>query len=184
MIICLDAGHGLNTNGKECLDGTKEWTLNARIADKVFDLLLNNTDIHVLRADDVTGKADVPLGTRVAKANNAKVDYYISIHHNAGIRGGKGGGIVVYYYSSKKEREEQANRLYKRCIDNGGLRGNRWKPVQKANFYVLRKTSAPALLIECGFMDSVVDMPIIQSETYADLIAHAIYDFIREDIRK
>lgn len=181
MILCLDCGHGLTTKGKQCLDGTKEWTLNERIG-RYAEELLTEKGITVIRSDDRSGKRDVPLSQRVKTANDL-CDYFISIHHNAGIKGRRGGGIVVYWYSSKAEREKQARALYNRAIDKTGLRGNRAEPVKKNNFYVLRKTKCPALLIECGFMDSVVDLPIIKTEDFARGIAKAITEFILNDIK-
>lgn len=181
MIICIDCGHGLTTKGKQCLDGTKEWVLNSRIGEYVEEMLTER-GITVVRSDDRTGKKDIPLSTRVKRANEVS-DYFISIHHNAGIRGGHGGGIVVFWYSSKPDREKQASALYKRAIDNTYLKGNRSNPVVKKAFYVLRKTKCPALLIECGFMDSVRDLPIIKTEEFALGIATAITEFVLNDIK-
>ena len=181
MIVCIDCGHGMTTRGKECLDGTKEWVLNSRIGEYVEDLLTKK-GITVVRSDDRTGKMDVPLSSRVRKANEVS-DYFISIHHNAGIKGGHGGGIVVFWYSGKPEREKQARALYNRAVGITGLRGNRSNPVVKKSFYVLRKTKCPALLIECGFMDSVRDLPIIKTEDFARGIATAITEFVMNDIR-
>ena len=44
MLICLDAGHYLGTPGKRCLKSidpqeTREWVLNARVADKLQEIL-------------------------------------------------------------------------------------------------------------------------------------------------
>lgn len=181
MIVCIDCGHGLTTKGKQCLDGTKEWVLNSRIGEYVEDLLTER-GITVVRSDDRTGKTDVPLSTRVKKANEI-ADYFISIQHNAGIKGGHGGGIVVFWYSGNPERERQARALYNRAVGITGLKGNRSKPVVKKAFYVLRKTKCPALLIECGFMDSVRDLPIIKTEDFAWGIAHAITEFVLNDIK-
>lgn len=181
MIVCIDCGHGLATKGKQCLDGTKEWVLNSRIGEYVEDLLTEK-GITVVRSDDRLGKFDVPVSTRV-RISNEVADYFISIHHNAGIKGGHGGGIVVYWYSSKPERERQARSLYNRAVGITGLRGNRSNPVVKKSFYVLRKTKCPALLIECGFMDSVRDLPIIKTEDFAWGIAHAITEFVMNDIK-
>lgn len=181
MIVCIDCGHGLPTKGKHCLDGTKEWVLNSRIGEYVEEMLTER-GITVVRSDDRTGKKDIPLSTRVKRANEVS-DYFISIHHNAGIRGGHGGGIVVFWYSSKPDREKQASALYKRAIDNTYLKGNRSNPVVKKAFYVLRKTKCPALLIECGFMDSVRDLPIIKTEEFALGIATAITEFVLNDIK-
>ncbi len=181
MIVCIDCGHGLTTKGKQCLDGTKEWVLNSRIGEYV-EKMLTERGITVVRSDDRSGKTDVPLSSRVRKANEV-ADYFISIHHNAGIKGGHGGGIVVFWYSSKSERERQARALYNRAVAITGLKGNRSNPVVKKSFYVLRKTKCPALLIECGFMDSVRDLPIIKTEEFALGIAQAITEFVLNDIK-
>ena len=181
MIVCIDCGHGLTTKGKHCLDGTKEWRLNSRIGDMV-ERALAERGIIVVRSDDRTGKTDVPLSSRVRKANEV-ADYFISIHHNAGIKGGHGGGIVVFWYSGKPERERQARALYNHAVRITGLKGNRSNPVVKKAFYVLRKTKCPALLIECGFMDSVRDLPIIKTDEFARGIAIAIAEFVLNDIK-
>ena len=181
MIVCIDCGHGMTTRGKECLDGTKEWVLNSRIGEYV-EAMLTEKGITVVRSDDRTGKKDIPLSTRVKKANEVS-DYFISIHHNAGIKGGHGGGIVVFWYSSKPDRERQARALYNNAVRITGLKGNRSNPVVKKAFYVLRKTKCPALLIECGFMDSVRDLPIIKTDEFARGIAIAIAEFVLNDIK-
>ena len=181
MIVCIDCGHGLTTKGKQCLDGTKEWVLNSRIGEYA-EMMLTQNGITVVRSDDRSGKTDVPLNIRVNCANEL-ADYVISVHHNGGIKGGHGGGIVVYWYSSKPERERQARALYNRAVRITGLKGNRSNPVVKKAFYVLRKTKCPALLIECGFMDSVRDLPIIKKEEFALGIAQAITEFVLNDIK-
>ena len=99
--IALTAGHYLNTAGKRCLKSldpneTREWVLNDRIADKVEKLLENYTSWELIRTDDTTGKKDISLAARTNAANNFKADFYLSVHHNAGVNGQKGGGIMVY----------------------------------------------------------------------------------------
>ena len=89
----------------------------------------------------------------------------------------------MFWYSSKPEREKQARALYNNAVRITGLKGNRSNPVVKKSFYVLRKTKCPALLIECGFMDSVRDLPIIKSEEFAMGIATAITEFVLSDIK-
>lgn len=175
--IVIDAGHGHNTAGKRCLDGTREWDLNSRIA-QLLAVMLTAEGYTVYRADDVSGQKDVSLLSRVNLSNKKGADLYISIHHNAGLNGRHGGGTQVYYYSSKPERMNQANALYKSITDETKLYGNRSQKVIKKAFYVLKHTKAPALLIENGFMDSVDDMPIIKSEAHAERTAIGIYNFI------
>ena len=185
-IIVIDAGHGYNTAGKRCLKSidpnqTREWFLNDRIADRLQELLAGY-DCTVLRADDTTGARDIPLSTRVATANQAKADMYISIHHNAGINGGSGGGTVVYYYSSSAARAQQAQRLYNALVSATGLRGNRSSKVIKNALYVLKHTTMPAFLIENGFMDSRSDTPVILTQEHAEKTAQGLLSFLVDQL--
>ena len=184
-IIAIDAGHGRNTAGKRVtLKGypdTREWTLNDRIAD-LLEKLLADYDCKVVRVDDTTGANDISLANRVGKANSAKADIYISIHHNAGIKGGSGGGTVVYYYSSDSKRKSQAQKLYNFITDETRLYGNRSMQVIKNAFYVLKNTRMPAFLIENGFMDSTTDVPIILSESHAEKTAEGLRAFIVQEL--
>lgn len=100
--IVIDAGHGRYTAGKRCLksldpEETREWVLNARVAEALETYLLS-AGHETLRVDDTSGETDVPLAARVNMANEWGADYYISIHHNAGINGGNGGGTLVFVY--------------------------------------------------------------------------------------
>lgn len=179
--IAIDAGHGLYTAGKRCLKSidkseTREWFLNDRIADKLQELL-KSYECQVLRVDDTTGLTDVPLADRVKKANNWGADVYISIHHNAGINGGKGGGTVVFHYGGA-ERKAQATNLYNYIVNMTGLVGNRSTKVSKKAFYVIKNTKMPAFLIENGFMDSTTDVPIILSAGHANRTAQALLNFL------
>lgn len=182
--IALSAGHGKNTAGKRCMKSidpkqTREWVLNARIAEKVEDLLLDYTGWELLRMDDRTGTKDIALKTRSNSANNWGADFYLAIHHNAGINGGKGGGIVVYVYTDPSADELKWQKdLYNALIEETGLKGNRSAPLLKANFHECREPKMTAVLLELGFMDSTTDVPIILSEKYADQCAAAIVDVI------
>lgn len=170
--VAVDAGHGLHTSGKRCLKSldaneTREWTLNSRIATYVCEHL-KASGIETLRMDDVTGATDVELATRTTTANNNDCDLYVSIHHDSGVNGGTGGGATCFIYpkASAKAKTLRDN-VYAEFIAETGLKGNRSNPKTTADFYVLRKTSMPAMLIECGFMDSATDVPIILTDEFA-----------------
>lgn len=178
--IALDAGHCLSTPGKRCLKSldpnqTREWVLNDRIADKVEVLLQGYEGYELIRVDDTLGKKDIGTSSRAKAANNFGANFYLSLHHNAGVEGGTGGGIVVYISknASKASAEWQAE-LYEELIASTGLKGNRSNPKPKNNYTVLTKTDMPAVLCELGFMDSKTDVPKILSEEYADQCAAAI----------
>ena len=91
----LDAGHYLGTAGKripKSLDAneTREWVLNDRVADQVELLLEGYAGYELLRVDDPIGKKEISTKNRAKAANDFGADIYISLHHNAGIKGGNG----------------------------------------------------------------------------------------------
>ena len=182
--IALSAGHGLNTLGNRCsksLDRneTREWQLNARICGRVEELLKEYSGYELIRTDDISGKKDITLLSRVSKANKWGADIYISVHHNAGIKGGNGGGIMAFTYTKDDDVTKSWQRdLYNTLIKYTSLSGNRANPLSEASFYELRATSMPAVLLELGFMDSKTDVPIILSDSFADGCAKAIVEVI------
>lgn len=183
--IALGAGHGIGTPGKRCLKAldpneTREWQLNDRVCDYVEQYLADYDGYELLRLDDSDdGAEDVALADRVKSANSWGADFYLSIHHNAGINGGSGGGIVAYTHpQSSKESVEWRDELYEALIEKTGLRGNRAAPKATSNLYVLRETKMPAVLLELGFMDSAADVPVILTDEYARGCALAIVEVV------
>ena len=182
--FALNAGHGKKTLGKRCLkkldkNQTREWELNSRICKKIEEKLKAYTGYDLLRLDDPTGAKDISLKKRTDSANKFKADFYLSIHHNAGVKGGSGGGFETYVYTkaSKKALEWQES-LYKSLIEKTGLKGNRADGTRKANLHECRESDMPCVLIECGFMDSKTDVPIILSDKFAEQVATACVEVI------
>ncbi len=182
--IALNAGHGINTAGKRCLKSldqneTREWTLNSRICNKIEEKLKVYSGYEVLRLDDTTGETDIELSTRTDKANGWGADFYLSVHHNAGINGGTGGGIETYIYTnaSQQSAEWQAA-LYDALIEHTALKGNRSDGTRQKNLHEVRVSNMPAVLLECGFMDSCIDVPIILTEEFAEEVANACVEVL------
>lgn len=190
--IALNAGHGLYTPGKRCLKvldpkETREWTLNARICEKIESKLKAYTGYELLRIDDRTGKTDIKLIDRTNKANNWDADFWLGLHANAhplksiGPNGGSGNGIVaIIYTSASKKSEEWQKALYDSLIKHTGLKGNRSEPLAKMNLHEVRETKMPAVLLELGFMDNAKDVPVILSEGFADKCATAIVEVLAQ----
>lgn len=184
--IALNAGHGLNTAGKRCLasldpNETREWQLNSRICNKIEDKLKAYDGYELIRLDDTTGKTDIALKTRTNKANEFGADFYLSIHHNAGVNGGNGGGIIAIVYTKVDNTTLNYQKaLYDSLIKHTGLKGNRSQPLQKQDLHEVRESKMPAVLLECGFMDSATDVPIILSDTFAEQVANACVEVLIE----
>ena len=183
--VALGAGHGLRTAGKRCLKSldkneTREWYLNDRVCDYIYELIMEYDGVSVLRMDDSDdGADDVSLSKRANAANAWGADLYLSIHHNAGMNGGSGGGIVAFCHpNAGSSTKGWRDALYMELIQLTGLKGNRAEPLSTANFQILRQTKMPAVLLELGFMDSSTDVHAILTDTYAKSCAQAIVNVI------
>lgn len=183
--IALGAGHYMGTAGKRCLKSldkneTREWWLNDRVCDYVESYLREYQGYSLLRLDDSDdGADDVTLAERTSAANSCGADFYLSVHHNAGAAGTKAGGIMAYTHpQSSKAAVEWRDALYDALIKHTGLKGNRSNPKATGDYYVLRNSNMPAVLLELGFMDSKTDVPVILTDEYAQGCARAIVEII------
>ena len=177
--IAIDAGHYKGTPGRRCLAAldpaqTGEWELNRRVADKLEERL-ERYDCQVIRVDDKTGETLLDLPERVQAANGWPADVYLSIHHNAGIRGGSGGGCVVYTAPGCQAKTKALQKaVYGAVVSRTGLVGNRATPMAESRLYVLQRTAMPAILIECGFMDSSTDVPVILGPYFGSQVSDGL----------
>lgn len=190
--IVIDAGHGHNTPGKrvpnDCFvpnafRGIREWDLNQKIADLVIRKLAPY-DVTILRTDDYTGDSDPSLARRRTKANKFGAELFLSIHHNAGLKGRSGGGVTVAYHSMDAcdpVVTAHATHLYNAVIMHCQNRGNRATPIHAQTLGVLNASNKAKvkLLIECGFMDGPLDeIQRICDPAYADQVAQGIAEYI------
>lgn len=164
-LVAVDAGHGLHTAGKRTPDGEREWTFNNKVVLSLIDEL-HKLGIKTIRLDDPTGKRDVPLRERTNKANKAKADVLVSVHHNAfkGVWGGHT-GTEVYSYPNSKKGAELAKKLQPELAKAYGLKD---RGAKTANFHMLRESNMPAILTEGGYMDSEIDIKKMRDDKVLD----------------
>lgn len=117
--------------------------------------------------DNGTSQGDV-LYKIVQKCNAHRVDLDVSIHFNAG--GGTGSEVLVYSTGSSSPVSTAQNIC--NSIAELGFR-NRGVKV-RPDLYVLSKTAAPALLIECCFVDSTNDYNRYNAEDMSNAIVKGI----------
>lgn len=120
-------------------------------------------DVTPARASTVTGS----LRQRVSKANSEKVDIYVSIHFNAFNQQAHGTEIFA---TSKKGRDIAAPVLQEICklgFFNRGVKNG-------SHLLVVRETQAPAILIECCFIDSKRDMDIFDVAKMGEAIINGL----------
>jgi hypothetical protein len=119
--------------------------------------------------DDAGTSQNQNLANIVAKCNAHKVDIDLSIHFNAS--GGAGYGVEAYTYDNLGSAYKTATALVN-AISELGFR-NRGAKVNK-DYYVVRKTVAPAILLECCFCDNAQDAAKYNAESMANAIVKGL----------
>jgi len=110
----------------------------------------------------------VPLGTRVAIANSYPNAIFVCIHFNSATRAGAN-GIETYFYSA--ESAPLAGSIHSAMV-GGAPSENRG--VRRRGYFVLRKTTVPAVLLECGFLTNPTESQYAQTDAYRQKLAQEI----------
>lgn len=157
--------------------------------DQMYALALEITP-HLDRAgvSFVVPEKDVSLTERVRQSNTMGCCFHLALHSNAG-GNGKAWGPVALYYS------EAGRGFCQKLVDSLlalGQQSNRsCHVVQQKSLYELRKTNAPAALLEVDFHDSSAGVEFITSRRseIAEAIARIIIaadgkEFVRPGIQE
>ena len=205
--VILDYGHGMNdtTNGKysplldpgefNLRDVTvyqnrfREGNFNRLIGRRLERMLRDaGFEVHIV-SDNYN---DNSLTGRVNKANQIAAKYgksnciYISIHSNAagnGIDWGTASGTSVHCCRKSSGGSKRLARLiYKHVLDKG-YNGNRSIPqdhIWYNDFYVLKHTTMPAVLVENLFYDNKSDLKKLMDDKHRNEIVSYLYQGILE----
>lgn len=156
MKICIDAGHGGRDSGAIGVNGRKEKDDNLRFANTLAERL---RAIGMVVVQTRIGDTYPGLLERVNMANDAKADYFISIHRNA-YKDPSANGIeclVSPKASAMSGKIAQAIRAHLVAV------GGRDRGVKLQNATVLDKTKMPAVTLEIGFVTNVGDNALFDS---------------------
>ncbi len=167
MLVCIDPGHGGSDPGAVSKDGAQEKVVNLFVAQRIKTYLERaGAKVLMARTDD----SDVGLADRAAKANQAKCDYFVSIHANAA-DAESANGYEVFHYPGSSGGASLANKVSRTYKVASGMPLRR---VTSANFQVLRDTAMPAILIELGFLTSPLDLALLKEPAFLDKCALGI----------
>lgn len=104
------------------------------------------------------------LRQRVNKANSERVDIFVSIHFNAFKPTEQAMGSEIFAISNAAEG------IAGKVLDEIVKLGFKNRGVKNRNFFVIKNTFMPAILVECCFVDSEADMALFDAEEMAEAI--------------
>ena len=165
IIVLVDPGHGGKDPGAIGIGGLQEKDVILPIAQQVAALLEQQGVQAVLTR---TTDYFVDLAPRVAMAEQLNANLFVSIHANSIDSRPDVNGLETYYYESGLRL---AQTIHNSILQNINIRD---RGVRRARFYVLRKNSMPAVLVETGYVTGVEDSSRLATPTYQSQMAAAI----------
>jgi N-acetylmuramoyl-L-alanine amidase len=182
-IILIDPGHGGWDPGKVS-GNTEEKNINLEIA-TMLQRFLEQADatVFMTRVDDsdLAETKSSDMHSRKLIANTSEADIFVSIHQNSFPNSDVQGAQVFYFNSSDNSRRlaESIQREIKSFLSPS----NRFEAKENTNYYVLRQTSMPAVIVECGFLTNQNEKYQLTTPEYQERMAWAIYMGIVEYFR-
>lgn len=171
--IVIDAGHGGEDGGAISCTGKSESGYNLQIALRLNDLLrllgydtvmIRTTDTSVYTSGQTISQKKVSdLKQRVRIVDRTHSALLLSIHQNT-FPEEKYSGAQVFYGASDGS-EELAKQLQKELVSTLNPGSSR-KAKQGKGIYLLDKTHAPGVLIECGFLSNYQEEEKLRSPDY------------------
>ncbi|MCI9338845.1 MAG: N-acetylmuramoyl-L-alanine amidase [Lachnospiraceae bacterium] len=176
MRINVHAGH--NADGRTACGAIgfiRESTEARRIKEAVISMIRQQGHtVYDCTVDNAASVSD-NLQKIVAACNAHDVDLDVSLHFNSGIGdtigNGKSTGVEVYVYNSASRAKCYAERVCQAVAELGFH--NRGVKYSKG-LYVLKNTKAPAMLVECCFVDDRDDVELYDCRKMAEAIAFGI----------
>jgi len=164
-VVVIDAGHGGFDRGGIPRQRIAEKTMTLDVALRLRKKLLEaGYRVVMTRDSDVF----VPLPERVAIANSNHDAIFICIHFNSATRAGAN-GVETYYY--RRDAMALAANIHRNVIA-GAPSENRG--IRRRGYYVLRKTTIPGVLVECGFLTNPAEGQLALTTAYRDKLAEEV----------
>lgn len=176
--VCIDAGHGGRDPG--AVNGSKhEAIATLSIAKKVgAKLKAKGVTVKYTRSSDKF----VSLEERCRISNQFGADVFVSIHLNAAANKEATGIETWRHQNVGTKTKALANTVQSELVSAMGWKNRGVKST--TSMYVLRKTVASAILVECGFISNNDEARLLFIDRYQEKLAQAIADGILKSMQK
>lgn len=181
-IITLDAGHGGSDPGAIGSDGTKEKNITLPIAKMLKEILEDKgAKVYMTRTTDVDvfgpNASDAEeLQARVNVGEKYNSDMFVSLHVNSSVNKNVG-GFSTYYYPKTDNDLRLAKNIQNKLAANFGVDD---LGVRQANFYVIKRISMPAVLVEMCFISNEKELTLMKGQWFQKKTARLIAEGIEK----
>ena len=179
--VVLDAGHGGKDPGKIGITGCYEKDINLKIVEKLklffemegVEVILTRDGDYGLYQESDTNKKNADMRNRAKLIEDSKADVVVSIHQNSytdeSIKGAQ-----TFYYGGSTEGKQMAKSVQERMVLVLDKENHR---KEKANdgYYLLKNSTCPSVIVECGFLSNEKECSLLETEYYQEKVAWAIF---------
>jgi len=181
ITIVVDPGHGGRDPGKVGVNGVLEKDINLAISLKLRDILeekginviMTRTEDEGLYSESDSNKKRTDLKNRIEIINSNNALLAISIHQNSFTEEYVKGAQVFYYAQS--EQGKKLAEIIQEQIKEYLKDGNHRKAKSNTNYYMLKHTSCPLVIVECGYLSNQKEAALLADSEYQEKMARAIY---------
>ena len=176
LVMVLDAGHGGLDQGANCVEGS-EAEINLKIVKKLqtylqqygAKVILTRDGDYDLASKHATNRKKEDFNQRMKLIQDNNADLLISIHANS-FASSSVSGIQLFY----QENNEMSQKLCKTMHQHLQKVNERVLKDKVGDYFVLKKSGTPSVLVECGFLSNAKDRELLFQEDYQDKIANQI----------
>lgn len=180
-IIVIDAGHGgVDAGVVGVTSGVKESDINLSVAralrgyfvDAGFSVVMTRSSNGGLYGMATDGFKMRDMKKRKSVIEESGADMVISVHQNFCPIPSRRGGQVFFLDGSESGKaladsiQKCLNELDENVRDLSALVGD---------YYMLKCTDSPSVIVECGFLSNAEDEALLRTDEYRQKVAYAIF---------
>lgn len=179
--VVFDAGHGGADPGKVGINGALEKDINLEIVKKL-KVFLEQADIEVILTRDsdmglydenASNKKVQDMKRRVEIIETSEPVMTVSIHQNS-YHEEYVHGAQTFYYANSEQSKLLAEKIQLLLLDE--IDGDNTRTAKSNDsYYLLKKTSSPIVIVECGFLSNSEEAEKLSSDYYQEKLAWAIH---------
>lgn len=189
ITVVVDAGHGGNDPGKIGVNGTLEKDINLSIALKLkaelekkgIKVILTRDSDASLAIEGATNKKTSDMNKRMELINGSRADLLVSIHQNS-FTDPSVKGAQTFYYKGSGESEEIAVTVQAELV-KALDKNNKRKAKTGNDYFMLRKSTCPAIIVECGFLSNSDEEAKLITDEYQQAVAEAIAEGVYKSVK-
>lgn len=187
-VIAIDPGHGgfdggftpAEIDGRAWLEKEINLSISLLLKEKLeaagYKVVMTRQTDTGLYSEGDSNKKRADMQKRVALINESGADIAVSIHQNS-FTEESSHGAQTFYHPTSLEAQKLAETIQAE-IKNTVLDDNHRVAKSNDTYYMLKKSTCPLVIVECGFLSNYAEARLLITQEYQEKIAEGIFQGI------